>query len=58
MQSPWATPNDQRIGYSEACPLCAARGTWDTMPHEPWCPHFMRTVDETDGRQLTIETED
>jgi len=38
----------------EECPRCGAYGYWSTMKHEPWCPHFMRCVDESADAQLTL----
>jgi hypothetical protein len=36
------------------CPNCNRSGHPDRIPHEPFCPSFLRTLDETDGLQLDI----
>ena len=37
------------------CPACRASGLVDQVPHEPWCPLFMRQLEWSD--QLTIDQE-
>ena len=42
-------------GPVKTCPSCGATDTWDTMAHEPWCPNFLRCVDESADAQLAFE---
>lgn len=38
------------------CPTCRAAGPVDAIPHEPWCPLFMRELERTTADdQLTLE---
>lgn len=37
----------------DTCPSCRARGTLDAIPHEPWCPHYMRGLEGNAG-QMTF----
>lgn len=38
------------------CPACQAAGLVDAVPHEPWCPLFMRELERASGDdQLTLE---
>lgn len=41
------------------CPSCSAAGVVDAVPHQPWCPLFMRELERAVGdEQTTIEQEE
>lgn len=45
-----------RTSAVESCVMCGAVERRGELPHEPWCPHFLRPAwgDEA-AAQLTIE---